>query len=64
MKRAKNLFERAGFEVFEFPVDFKQKCLKTKPKYSVMCFIPNADNLSVSSLALREILGRIIYKSN
>ena len=64
MKRAKKLFERAGFEVFEFPVDFKQKCLKTKLKHSVMCFIPNDDYLSYSSLALREILGRIIYKSN
>ena len=64
MKRAKKLFERAGFEVFEFPVDFKEKCLKTKLEYNVMCFIPNVKKLSASSLALREILGRIIYKSN
>ena len=64
MKRAKKLFERAGFEVLEFPVDFKAKCLKPKLIYNVICFLPNANSLNHSSVALREILGRLIYRAN
>ena len=64
MQRAKRLFERNDFEVLEFPVDFKTKCLKPKLIYNVICFLPNASSLNHSSLALREILGRLIYKIN
>ena len=64
MKRAKRLFERTGFKVLEFPVDFKTKCSKPKLIHNAICFIPNANSLNHSSLALREILGRFIYKVN
>ena len=62
MQRAKRLFERDGFEVLEFPVDFKTKCSKPKLIHNVICFLPNSNSLNHSSIALREILGRLIYK--
>lgn len=62
MKRAKYFFERAGFKVFEYPVDFKSKCLKPKLMHNLICFFPNASSLNISSLVLREILGRFISK--
>ena len=64
MKRAKKLFERAGFEVLEFPVDFKEKCLKPKLMHNVICFLPNVNSLNYSSIAIREIIGRLIYRAN
>ena len=62
MKRAKKLFERQGFLVHPFPVDFK-----TSPQASrwqrPYNWMPNAESLSRSSNALRELLGRVIYRS-
>ncbi len=62
MKRAKTLFEREGFKVFEFPVDFKTKCSTKRIIYSFNCLLPTADSLKNSSDAIREIVGRIVYK--
>ena len=64
MKRAKNLFERADFKVLEFPVDFKQKCSKIKSIHNIFCLFPNSYSLKNSSMALREILGRLTYRIN
>ena len=61
MQRAKKLFERKGFLVHPFPVDFKTKHISEwKNPYK---WIPNSSSLAKSSQALREILGRIIYSS-
>ena len=64
MKRAKYIFEREGFKVVEFPVDFKSKCLKPNLVNNIICFFPKSASLDNSSIALREILGRLIYKVN
>ncbi len=64
MKRAKRLFERSGFKVFEFPVDFKPKCLKKKLRDNLFCLLPRASSLNHSSTALREIIGRVFYQIN
>ncbi len=61
MQRAKKVFERQGFIVYPFPVDFKTSTnLSWKDPYN---WIPNSHSLSMSSKAIREIIGRIIYKS-
>ena len=61
VKRAKKQFERKGFIVHPFPVDFKSSANSNwRDPYK---WIPNAYSLSMSSKAIREILGRIIYKS-
>tara|TARA_B100000579_G_scaffold241225_1_gene197779 strand:- start:9620 stop:10264 length:645 start_codon:yes stop_codon:yes gene_type:complete len=61
MKRAKKLFERQGFLVYPFPVDFQNS--KFSRWQSPYQWIPNSGSLHRSSLALRELLGRIIYRS-
>ena len=61
MKRAKKLFEQQGFLVYPFPVDFKTS--KISPWQNPHQWIPNSGSLNRSSGALRELLGRIIYRS-
>jgi len=61
MKRAKKQFERQGLFVYPFPVDFKTT--KFSPWQSPFQWIPNARSLHRSSQALREVLGRTIYRS-
>jgi len=61
MQRAKKQFERQGLFVHPFPVDFKTT--KSSPWQSPYQWIPNSHSLNRSSGALREILGRIMYRS-
>ena len=61
MQRAKKQFERQGFLVQPFPVDFKTS--KISPWQSPSQWMPNASSLYRSSRALRELLGRAIYRS-
>ncbi len=61
MKRAKKLFENQGFRVYPFPVDFKvSKNTQWKSPYK---WIPNSHSLNRSSNALRELIGRTIYRT-
>ena len=61
MKRAKKLFERQGFIVHPFPVDFKSSNnFQWQNPYQ---WIPNSYSLFRSSKALRELIGRTIYRS-
>ncbi len=61
MKRAKKVFERKGFIVHPFPVDFKASSISQwKSPYH---WIPNSYSLNRSSNALRELIGRTIYRS-
>ena len=61
MQRAKRQFERQGFIVHPFPVDFKTS--KTSNMRNPIKWMPSARNLSHSSKALRELIGRAIYRS-
>ena len=63
MKRAKKIFEREGISVLPYPVDFKSnKSLKTSLR-NPLKWIPTASHLNSSSIAIREIFGRIIYRT-
>ena len=61
MQRAKKQFERQGLIVYPFPVDFKTT--HSSPWKGPYQWIPNSGSLNRSSNALREILGRAIYRS-
>ncbi len=58
MRRSQTLFERAGFEVEPFAVDFKVSQAK---ELSVLDFMPNADALQKTETAWRELYGRAYY---
>ena len=58
MKRAKKLFERKGFNVTAYKVDYK-----TSPRVNLnlIDLIPSASSLYKTEIAFREILGRFYY---
>ena len=63
MKRAKKVFEREGIIVQPYPVDFQ-----TTDKYNLLLtnplkWFPSAESFTESSTAIREIIGRIIYRA-
>jgi uncharacterized SAM-binding protein YcdF (DUF218 family) len=57
MPRAASLFQRQGFDVVRFAVDYRVEERQTTP----MTFMPDADALDKSSDAIRELLGRAYY---
>ena len=61
MTRASDTFKKKGTAVIEFPVDFKSKDLNYKFWVNPLNWFPNSSSLSLSSIAIREIIGRIIY---
>ena len=63
MKRAKKVFERAGINVLPYPVDFKSSRNFVSSLSNPLKWIPSASNLNKSSKAIREIIGRIIYRT-
>ncbi|MDC1066931.1 YdcF family protein [Alphaproteobacteria bacterium] len=58
MERSKYLFEKQGFDVIPYPVDFKS----SNSKISIMSFLPNLGSMNRSSLFIRENIGRLYYK--
>lgn len=56
--RAKLLFERTGFTVYPYPVDFKVNVAKMTP----MDFLPHAGALWLTDVAVREQLGLLYYR--
>lgn len=58
MHRSKYLFERQGFKVTPFPVDFKS----SNKKISILSFLPNIGSIGGTSFYIREKIGRIYYK--
>ena len=58
MRRAKMLFERQGFEVEPFPVDFQTS---DRPTTTVLSFLPSAQALAKSEMAMREGVGMLYY---
>ena len=58
MKRSKYIFEKQGFKVIPFPVDFKS----LNVKISIMNFLPNVSAMDKTSKFIRENIGRLYYK--
>jgi len=58
MRRAKMLFERQGFEVEPFPVDFQ---VSDRSTTTVLSFFPSAQALAKSETAMREGVGILYY---
>jgi len=61
MQRAVGMFRVSGFEVEPYPVDFRvtgSKCRST-----IIDFFPDAQALGDSSMALREMIGRLVYRN-
>ena len=58
MDRSKYLFEKQGFKVTAFPVDFKS----SHQELSLISFLPDIVSLYKTSLFIRENLGRFYYK--
>jgi uncharacterized SAM-binding protein YcdF (DUF218 family) len=58
MYRAKKLFEREGFSVVSYNVDYKAGRNK---ETVIMDFLPNTVSLMLSETGIREMIGRIYY---
>jgi len=58
MDRSKYLFEKQGFKVTPYPVDFKTYI----QKQTIMSFLPKLEALNQTSLFIRENIGRLYYK--
>ncbi len=58
MRRARIIFEHAGFEVLPYPTDFRTDGSPT----GVLDFLPSADALRNSETALREFYGYLFYR--
>jgi uncharacterized SAM-binding protein YcdF (DUF218 family) len=59
MSRARLLFERAGFTVLPFPVDFGASRAE---EFSVLDLVPAAPALVRTQTAMREMYGRLVYR--
>ncbi len=63
MLRAKYLFEKQGLTVIPFPVDFQASGGWSRSfLLDPLQWLPQAYNFNSSSIAIREILGRIYYR--
>ena len=63
MSRAKYLFNKQNIEVESFPVDFLSSSLSNSEIVrNPISWIPNSGDLYKSSLAIRELMGRFLYK--
>jgi len=64
MRRAQRLFERQGMQVLPFPVDFQARGRWAGPLWrDPTQWLPSAKALDNSSSAMRELLGRLVYRS-
>ena len=64
MRRAQRLFERQGLKVLPFPVDFQARGRWAGPLWrDPTQWLPSARALDDSSRALRELIGRLVYRS-
>ena len=58
MERSKYLFEKQGFKVIPFPVDFKI----SNKKLTILDIIPSYEALKKTSFFIRENIGRLYYR--
>ena len=63
MKRAKKVFENEGIIVQPYPVDFKSSRSFISSLRNPLMWMPDSFFLYRSSSAIREIIGRIIYRA-
>jgi uncharacterized SAM-binding protein YcdF (DUF218 family) len=64
LPRAVRLFERQGMRVLPYPVDFQASgAWAGQPLANPLNWIPSASGLDRSSRALREVMGRTLYRS-
>tara|TARA_Y100000991_G_scaffold215711_1_gene207729 strand:- start:23072 stop:23812 length:741 start_codon:yes stop_codon:yes gene_type:complete len=63
MQRAKKVFEDRGIVVLPYPVDFVSSKSFFSSFRDPLNWVPSSTNLNRNSNALREIIGRIIYRS-
>ena len=64
MRRSQRLFERQGLQVLTFPVDFQARGRWAGPLWrDPTQWLPSARALDQSSRALRELLGRLVYRA-
>jgi uncharacterized SAM-binding protein YcdF (DUF218 family) len=68
MPRSVLLFEKQGIEVIPAPTDFNvteeswQKMLSPNLAYQLVQFLPSASNLELTTRAIKEYLGLIVYR--
>jgi len=60
MPRASNLFRQQGFDVYQFPVDFRSRA--QSQSLTPMDFIPSTSAANKTFEAMREFLGRAYYQ--
>ena len=60
MPRASNLFRQQGFDVYQFPVDFRSRA--QSQSLTPMDFIPSTSAADKTFEAMREFLGRAYYQ--
>lgn len=58
MYRAKKLFEKQGFNVVTYKVDFKT--IRNK-KITILDFMSSTKNLIFTEIVIRELIGRVFY---
>ena len=58
MYRAKRLFEKQGFIVIPYKVDYKSE---RNIDITILDFFPSAENLKITETGFREIIGRLFY---
>jgi uncharacterized SAM-binding protein YcdF (DUF218 family) len=58
MHRAQRLFEKQGFIVISYKVDYKTA---GESAITVIDFLPSAKNLGMTEIGIREIIGRLFY---
>jgi len=58
MYRAQRLFEKQGFVVIPYKVDYKAAGNST---VTVMDYLPSAGNLELIETGIRELIGRLFY---
>ena len=64
MRRAQVLFERQGLTVLPYPVDFQVRAAWAGSIWrDPLQWLPNSGSLDGSSRALRELMGRLVYRS-
>jgi uncharacterized SAM-binding protein YcdF (DUF218 family) len=56
MYRAKRLFEKQGFEVIPYKVDYK---VKRNKEISIIDFLPSTYSLKITEVGIREIIRRL-----
>ena len=63
MQRAKKVFEREGISVLPYPVDFKSNKSFFSTLQDPLKWVPSTHYFNKSSSAIREIIGRTVYRA-